>query len=166
MKPFPIFFRRGENIDFQSLCRDLHDAIPWTPGSIVSNPEEGSQCWAQAVIPIFDRYVTVPLKHKSGFGITAATRHLIRLTTAQVRISRGTNAQSDIALYKDMRRQVKKAFCLERRKKHESSINSHRSSKDTWNLISATLGKGKVAHLWVGTRHVHLMFLWKSEPPL
>ena len=149
VKPFPITFRRWKNIDFQSLCRDLHDAIPWTPGSSVSNPEEGWQYWAQAVIPIFDRYapfVTVSLKHKSGFGISAATRHLIRLTTAQLRISRRTNAQSDIALYKDMRRQVKKAICLERRMKFESSIKSHRSSKNTWNLINTTLGKAKVAH--------------------
>ena len=148
VKPFPKTFRRWKNIDFQSLRRDLHDALPWTPGSCVSNREEGWQCWAQAVIPIFDRYapfVTVPLKHESGFGISAATRHLIRLTTAQLRISRRTNAETLPSI----------RICAVRLKRpfvwsgewNLSQVSNHIGLAKilTWNLINTTPGKVKVA---------------------
>ena len=144
IKPKSITFRRWKNMDFHTFSSELH-AISW-PAVSTSNPEEAWQGWKDAVVPIIDQhapFVTVSFKHKSGFGISAATRHLIRSTTAQLRLSRCTGAPSDIALYKNMRRQVRNAISLERRMKFESSIKTHRSSRDTWDFINATLGKSK-----------------------
>ena len=76
--------------------------------------------------------------------MSADTRNLIRLTTAQLRTYRCSGALSDLALYKSMRRQVRGAISLERRLLFESSVKTNRSSRATWNLINSTLGKSKL----------------------
>ena len=77
--------------------------------------------------------------------MSAATRSLIRSAATQLRVCRRSGLLSDHALYKNLRRQVRRAISTERRIKFESSVKTNRSSRNTWNLINSTLGKSKVA---------------------
>ena len=146
VKPKLITFRRWNGIDFASFKSDLY-AISWAPVFCTSNPDEAWRIWTERVVPVLDRHaplVTAKTKHKAGFGVSADTRNLIRLTAAQLRTYRCSGALSDLALYKSMRRQVRGAISLERRLLFETSVKMNRSSRDTWNLINSTLGKSKL----------------------
>ena len=143
--PKTMTYRRWSTIDSAVLGRELR-AISWSSVLLSPDPDDAWQCWTDIMQPILDRHaplVTVTIKHKSGFGVTAETRHLIRSTAAQLRTYRHSGCQSDLVLYKSMRRQVRGAIASERRLKFQAAIQMNRSSRDTWNLISSTLGKSK-----------------------
>ena len=108
VKPKLITFRRWKSIDFAAPKSDLF-SINWAPIFCSSNPDETwrIRMWTERVVPVLDRHaplVTLKTKHKSGFGVSADTRNLIRLTAAQLRTYRCSGALSDLALYKSMRR--------------------------------------------------------------
>ena len=147
MKANPVSFRRWNNTDYRAFSRDLHDAC-WSPVLKNTNADEAWRSWTDIVVPILDRHapvVSVASKHKSGFGVSAATRNLIRSAATQLRVCRRSGLLSDHALYKNLRRQVRRAISTERRLKFESSVKTNRSSRNTWNLINSALGKSKVA---------------------
>ena len=143
--PTLITYRNWNNVDFNLFSRDL-TAVSWSPVFSTSDPEQAWQGWTDAVLPVLDHHapvVTTKIKHKCGFGLSAAIRNSIRDTTNQLRIARCSGAPADVALYKTMRRQVRGAISLERRLKFELSVKTHRSSRDTWSLINMALGKSK-----------------------
>ena len=148
MKPKLVTFRRWNSMDFQAFKRELQ-SVCWSPVYVSDNPEEAWQCWTDLVVPILDRHaplVTVKIKHKSGFGVSVATRNLIRSTASQLRSYRCSRALSDLTLYKNIRRQVRDAISMERRLTFMSSIKTTRSGRDTWNLINTTLGRSRPTH--------------------
>ena len=102
LRPKEITYRKWIDADLNAFRNELSN-VCWTSVFSCINPEESWELWKDIVVPILNRHapvVTIKIKHKSGFGLSAATRHLIRSAASQLRMSRCSNNPNDLNLYK------------------------------------------------------------------